>query len=154
MLTDKPITIGFALHDLSRSIRHTFDLRARKLGVTRTQWRVLLSLARLEGASQTELADALEVERISVCRMIDRLVENGLVERRADPLDRRVWRLHLLPAAHDIVSQLTAIGQELEGEVLDTIPADQQEEFLGLLMTMRDGVRALRETYEGRKEVA
>ncbi len=68
----------------------------------------------MKAPTQTELADTLEVERISVGRMVDRLVDNGLVERRNDPADRRVWRLHLLPSAYEIVNKLAAIGASLE----------------------------------------
>ncbi len=154
MLTDDRITIGFLLYDLSRGMRYAFDSRARSLGVTRQQWRVLLSLARCNGITQTELADRLDVERITVGRMVDRLVENGLVERRADPLDRRVWRLHLLPAAHDIVSHLTSIAAELERDALAHIPAERRSDLFELLEMLRDGVKSLRDFPESPKEVA
>ncbi|MBA3896767.1 MAG: MarR family transcriptional regulator, partial [Sphingomonadaceae bacterium] len=84
--------IGFLLHDVARRYRARFDADARELGVTRQQWRTLLHLSFREGQTQAELADRLEVERITLCRMVDRLSEAGLVERRADPQDRRVWR--------------------------------------------------------------
>ena len=154
MLTTSPVTIGFLLHDTARSIRHAFDQKARVLGVTRAQWRTLLFLARCDGATQTELADALDVERISAGRMVDRLVDAGLVERRADPADRRIWRLHLLPAAHAQVSALNAISQEIESQVLGMIPADRREEFVELLTGIRSGMRRIRDGSETRKDVA
>lgn len=154
MLTDAPVTIGFLLHDVSRQMRHTFDLRARDLGVTRQQWRALLCLARTGGITQTELADALEVERISVGRMVDRLVENGLIKRCADPADRRVWRLQLLPAAHEIVNKLTAIGTSIQAEALADIPAEKRKELVSLLEQTRDGLRRVRADLESRRDVA
>jgi len=154
MLTDAKLTIAFLLHDIARQMRHAFDLQARDLGVTRQQWRVLLYVARHDGSTQTELADALDVERISVGRMVDRLVDNGLVERRADPADRRVWRLHLLPLSHDIVNKLSAIGASLEADVLAGIPADKCDELRSTLEHIREEVRRVRANLECKRNVA
>ena len=152
MVTETSLT--FLLHDMARTMRQAFDTRARVLGVTRAQWRALLFLAHRDGVTQTELADALEVERITAGRMIDRLVDSGLVERRADPSDRRVWRLHLLPPAFEITRQLSTIGQALEREVITAIPEGKRDEMLDMLLTMRDGLKRLRLKYESEKEVA
>lgn len=154
MLTDAPVTVGFLLHDVSRQIRYAFDLKSRDLGVTRQQWRALLYLARYDGITQTALSDLLEVERISVGRMVDRLVENAFVERRADPADRRVWRLHLLPAAHDIVKKLTAIGAQIEADALQDIPDEKRAELIALLELARDGLKRVRADLETRRDVA
>jgi MarR family transcriptional regulator for hemolysin len=89
----------FLLHDVARLIRVEADKRARVHGMTRAQWGLLLRLAQSPGLSQKEAANLLEVEPISVARLVDRLEASGLVERRADEMDRRIWRLHLLPAA-------------------------------------------------------
>jgi MarR family transcriptional regulator for hemolysin len=154
MLTDAHVTVGFLVHDLARHMRHAFDIRARDLGVTRPQWRALLRLARSDGITQTEMADSLDVERISVGRMVDRLVDNGLVERRADPADRRVWRLHLLPAAHGIVQKLTSIAAEIEAEALQDIPVEKRLELIALLENARDGLKRVRANLETRRDVA
>ena len=82
-------SIGFLMADVSRLLRRVFDERARSIGVTRPQWRVLTVLARNEGINQNMLADRLEVEPITLSRMVDRMQDAGLVERRADPGDRR-----------------------------------------------------------------
>lgn len=137
---DAKDSIAFLLHDISRQFRYSFDARARDIGVTRPQWRALLYLARVEGPTQSELADFLEVERITLCRMIDRLAEAGLVERRADPLDRRVWRLHLTDAAHGVVDRLARIGAELEAEALAQIGPAEQTLLRETLTRMRDGL--------------
>lgn len=112
--------------------------------MTRQQWRTLFFLNRNDGPTQTELADALEVERISVGRMVDRLVDNGLVERRSDPGDRRVWRLHLLPPAYEILNRLTAIAADLEAEILADIPENKQQELIVLLEKLLQGLKRAR----------
>lgn len=154
MLTDAQVTVAFILHDLSRQMRHAFDQRARELGVTRQQWRALFHLSRFDGPTQTELADALEVERISVGRMVDRLVDGGFVERRADPADRRVWRLYLLPPACEILKKLTSIGAALEAEVLEDIAPEKRQDLVDLLEQVRDGIKRVRANFEDQRNVA
>jgi DNA-binding MarR family transcriptional regulator len=99
------------------------------------------------------LADVLEVERITLCRMIDRMAEAGLVERRADPNDRRVWRLHLLPPALSIADNLAEIGAEGEQEALSEISPEAAEIVIDSLERLRNGLRH-RETEAGKRETA
>ena len=94
------------LHDVARLSRVEADRRARRMGMTRAQWGIIRRLASAPGRSQKELADILEVEPITVARMVDRLEAAGMVERRADGQDRRIWRLHLLPAAMDLLKDI------------------------------------------------
>jgi DNA-binding MarR family transcriptional regulator len=139
MLTDIEGRIAFMIHDLARLMRARFDAHARALGATRQQWRTLAAVARSpEPPTQAELADRLEVERITLCRMIDRLAEAGLVERRADPRDRRVWRIHLLPAAEPVIERVEAVAVRLEDELLSSLGADERA-------ALRDGLARLRE---------
>src|SRR6201989_853323 len=84
----------FLLHDVARLLRVDADKRARAHGMTRAQWGILIWLERQPGLSQKELAEFLEVEPITVARLVDRLEARGMVERRPDPRDRRIWRLH------------------------------------------------------------
>lgn len=111
-------TLGFLIADVSRLLRREFDARAREIGVTRAQWRTLNMLARNEGCNQGALADLLEVEPITLARMIDRLEEAGLVERRRDPADRRAWRIHLTPTAQPLLGQLRGIGENMAEDTL------------------------------------
>ena len=97
-----PDTIGVLVTDTARLLRRRFDARARRIGVSRAQWQVLIALARAQGINQAALAERLEVETITVGRMVDRLADAGLVERRADPADRRAWRLFLTAHAGTI----------------------------------------------------
>lgn len=119
-------SIAFLISDVSRLMRRRFDERARLIGVTRTQWRVLKALQRGEGINQGGLADLLEVEPITLCRMIDRLAEADLVERRRDPADRRAWRLYLTDRARPLVDELGQIGETLvESALRGVAPAEQ-----------------------------
>ena len=104
-MSDQPDLL-FLLHDLARQMRLDADRRAACHGMTRAQWIILFWLERQPGLSQKELAEILEVEPITVARLIDRLEGRGMVERRADPADRRIWRLHLRPAAAPVLDEL------------------------------------------------
>ncbi|WP_165322528.1 MarR family winged helix-turn-helix transcriptional regulator [Rhizorhabdus phycosphaerae] len=141
MHTEPNRRISFLTHDIARRSRYWFDARARSRGITRPQWRVLISLAAAEGPTQSELAEMLDVERITLCRMVDRLAEAGLVERRADPADRRVWRIHLTDRAAPIVSELSDIASTLEERVLAPLTTTQRETLSELLSIVRDHIR-------------
>ena len=96
----------FLLHDVARLIRIDADKRARAHGMTRAQWGILIWLDRQPGITQKELSEILEVEPITVARLIDRLEARSMVERCPDPRDRRIWRLHLLPPAHPVLREI------------------------------------------------
>ncbi len=104
-MSDQPDLL-FLLHDLARQLRTDADRRAAGHGLTRAQWVILFWLERQPGLSQKELAELLDVEPISVARLIDRLEGRGMVERRADANDRRLWRLHLRPTAAPALLEL------------------------------------------------
>lgn len=95
---------------LARFIRTEADKRARAHGMTRAQWSILIRLERQPGLLQKELAEILEVEPITVARLVDRLEARSMVERRSDPMDRRCWRLHLTEASRPLLSE---IGEQL-----------------------------------------
>ncbi|WP_066821714.1 MarR family winged helix-turn-helix transcriptional regulator [Sphingomonas mali] len=111
-------SLGFLISDVSRLMRRRFDERAREVGATRAQWRTLTTLSRNEGLNQGALADLLEVEPITLCRMIDRLEESGLVERRRDPADRRAWQLFLTDKSKPILADLRRMADDLFVQVL------------------------------------
>lgn len=114
---------AFEISDTARLIRREANRRVAFLGATRAQWRVLKWLAHTGGnLRQVELADALDVEPISLCRMIDRLEEAGLVERRRDEADRRAWRIHLTEKAAPIVAELDAISAAFNTDILTGVP--------------------------------
>lgn len=114
------------LSDVARLVRRSFDARARDIGITRPQWQVLSVLARHEGVNQGGLADLLEVEPITVCRMVDRLQEAELVERRPDPADRRSWRLHLTDRGQAIIAQLRPLVEVIQAEAFEGVSLAEQ----------------------------
>lgn len=114
------------LHELAHLMRNSFDQRARARGMTRAQWVILFKLAHGSAPTQNELAAMIEVEPITVARLVDRLEARGFVERRHDPADRRAWRLHLLPAAEPILDEIAAARREMFERLLgaDVSPDD------------------------------
>lgn len=121
------------LAESSRLVRRAFDARARAIGITRPQWQVLSALRRNPGINQGALAEILDVDPITVCRMVDRLQDAALVERRSDPADRRSWRLHLLPKADAIVGQLRPLADALQADALEGIGAEELSALSALL---------------------
>lgn len=122
-------SLGFLISDISRLMRRRFDERARLIGVTRAQWRTLSILKRHEGSNQGMLAELLEIEPITVGRMIDRLEEAGLVERRRDPSDRRVWRIHLTEKAQPVLAQLRSLADAMFDEMMTGIAPEEREQM-------------------------
>lgn len=131
---------GFLLSDTARLLRHRFDERARQHGATRTQWKALLTISRHEGINQGGLADRLEVEPISLSRLVDRMEDAGLVERRRDPHDRRAWQLFLTDKAHPIIEELRATAAELMEQALRGIPPSKIDEVSGTLNRIRENL--------------
>jgi DNA-binding MarR family transcriptional regulator len=109
-------TLPFEIGETAHALRKSFDRLAVGLGVTRAQWKVLFRLTRTPGLRQVELADMLELEPITLCRIVDRLEEAGLVERSRDPEDRRAWRLHVTAQAQPLIEKLKGVGAELVGQ--------------------------------------
>ncbi len=130
-------TIGFLLNDAARLMRKDFERRTRAMGLTRAQWQTLFHLARNEGCNQVTLADLLEVEPITLARVIDKLEACGLVERRADPNDRRARLLFLGARAHPLLEELRALGAETREIALAGIGEDERTLLMTLLTRMR-----------------
>lgn len=132
----------FLLSDVGRLVRIHADRRAAETGMTRAQWVILARLERMGGLSQKELADVLEVEPITVGRQIDRLQARGLVERRPDPTDRRVWRLHLTPEATPFLKTIVAYRDELHATATARLDAATVHRVVEALMTMKSQLLA------------
>src|ERR1700739_4451414 len=111
------------LVESSRLLRNYIDHRAKSRGTTRAQWIVLFRLREQEGLSQVDLADVLELQPISLVRLLDRLVQHGLVERRSDPRDRRANRLFLTPAGRQLANDLDSLRDAIATDVLQGMPA-------------------------------
>jgi DNA-binding MarR family transcriptional regulator len=143
-----PENIGFLMSDVSRLMRRRFDERARKSGATGPQWRTLKILERHEGLNQGQLAELLEVEPITCCRMIDRLEEAGLVERRRDPADRRAWRIHLTEKARPVLAELHEIAGTMIETALQGLSAAERDALIASLNVIRSNMTQTQETKE------
>lgn len=137
--------IGFLLADNSRLARWAFDRQVREIGVTGPQARLLLLLNRFAGENQSFYAERLEVEPITLCRMVDRLEEGGLIERRRDPADRRAWRLHLTAKSRQTMEKLQQRVDSLVEEMLDGLSRTEQAELERLLKAIGSNLAARRE---------
>ncbi len=127
----------FLLHDVARLMRIDADKRARAQGMTRAQWGILVWLERQPGITQRELSELLEVEPISVARLIDRLEARGMVERRPDPRDRRIWRLHLLPPAHAALKHINIQRADMTGIITAGIDESTLDTMTEALLRMK-----------------
>jgi MarR family transcriptional regulator, transcriptional regulator for hemolysin len=127
----------FLLHDVARLLRVDADKRARAHGMTRAQWGILIWLERQPGLSQKELAEILEVEPITVARLIDRLEARGMVERRSDPKDRRIWRLHLCHPAYSVLVEIDRQRSEMRALLTDGLDDAAIDTMTEALLTMK-----------------
>ena len=132
--------LAWELGETSRMMRRYYDRGVASLGVTTAQWRVLLRLAREPGLKQVELAERLDVEPITACRIVDRLEESGLVERLRDPDDRRAWRLELTAKAEPLVTRLGSIAEDMSAEAFADLSEHEIETVRSYLARIRDSV--------------
>ncbi|MGO4335456.1 MarR family winged helix-turn-helix transcriptional regulator [Labrys sp. KB_33_2] len=132
-----PPTLGFILHDVARLMRKRFEQQAGDIGLTRSQWQALAFLSRSEGIHQSGLAELLEIEPITLVRILDKLEARGLIERRQHASDRRVWLLFLTPAAHPILAEMRAVGDRTRAEALASIPDEDRVKLLDTLTQMK-----------------
>jgi MarR family transcriptional regulator, transcriptional regulator for hemolysin len=130
-------TLGFLLHEVARLLRRRFEQNARGSGLTRSQWQVLAYLAKNEGINQSGLANLLEIEPITLGRIVDKLETLGLIERHPDSSDRRVWLLQLTPAARPKLSQLLRLGEVTRGEALAGVREADTECLLRILQALK-----------------
>src|SRR6201987_478463 len=133
------------LVESSRLLRNYIDHRAKERGPTRAQWVVLFRLRQNEGLSQVSLADVLELQPISLVRLLDRLVEHGLLERRHDPRDRRTNRLFLTASGRQLVDDLDSLRGSIAADVLQDLPAEEIETSIKTLRDIKDRIKGLAE---------
>jgi DNA-binding MarR family transcriptional regulator len=132
-------TLGFVLNDVARLMRKRFEQRARAaaLGLTRAQAAVLAHLARQEGINQAALAQLLELEPITLARLLDRLQAAGLIERRSDPKDRRAHLLYLTESAYPLLDRIFALAAEVREDALTGVAEADRGRLLDLLIEMK-----------------
>src|SRR6476646_6578227 len=131
-------TLPFEIGETAHALRKAYDRRAVGLGVTRAQWKVLFRLTRQPGLRQIELADMLDIEPITLSRIVDRREEAGLVERLADPADRRAWRLHVTVKAQPLIEKLRAVADEMISEAFAGIALKDIEITRAVLGRVRE----------------
>lgn len=129
------------LVESSRLLRNFIDTHAKKRGTTRAQWIVLFRLRQQEGLSQVDLADVLELQPISLVRLLDRLVEQGLLKRRPHPKDRRANQLYLTPTGRKLVDDLDSLRDTIAMDVLKHVPVSALETSLNVLKDIKDHVK-------------
>jgi MarR family transcriptional regulator, transcriptional regulator for hemolysin len=132
---------AFMLNDVARMLRTYADQKAAQFGITRAQWVVLARLDRSEGLKQSELAEVLDLQPISLTRLLDKLCESGLIERRADPIDRRAKRLFLTPAARPLLEKLGDLGEELMGTALSGVDRESVQHMIEKLGVVKENLR-------------
>lgn len=134
------LTIGVLLHDVARLMRKRFEQHARPLGLTRSQWQTLVLLSKNEGIHQKALAEIQEIEPITLMRLIDKLAERGLVERRKHETDRRIWMLYLTEPARGLLEGIRELGEETRNEALEGIADADRARLFELLETMKSNL--------------
>lgn len=143
MPSDDERYLGFLISDAARLQRTVYDRRMRRLGLTRSQWLVLSRLHRKPGASQSELAEMLEVEKATAGRLIDRLEENGWVERRPDASDRRINRIYMTPEAEKINVKMRPVAKAMVEESLHGLSAEDRERLTDLMIHVKRRLQAM-----------
>lgn len=133
-------TLGFLLHDVARLLRKRFEQRAKDLGLTRSQWQTLAYLANNEGIHQAGLAEILEIEPITLVRILDKLSDRGLVERRQHPSDRRSWLLYMREEARPLMDTMRNIGDQTRREALEGTSQEDNEHLYALLTLMKSNL--------------
>lgn len=142
---------AFIINDVVRLLRTYADHTAAQFGITRAQWAVMARLDRSEGLKQSELAEILDLQPISLTRLLDRLCDNGLIERRSDPHDRRAKRLFLTPAARPLLERLSELGEEMMATTLAGIDRASVETMLAHLTTAKENLRQAEQRKAGAK---
>jgi MarR family transcriptional regulator for hemolysin len=146
--------VGFLISDVARLLRTYVDQQARRFGMTRAQWVVLARLERSEGLKQSELAEILDIQPITLTRLVDRLCDNGMVERRSCPNDRRAKRLFLTAQARPLMDRLAVLGEEAMSNVLAGIDDDNISLLISKLGVARGNLRqAIQKNAEASVEI-
>lgn len=135
-------TFGFLVQDVARLLKRHFERRAREIGlpITRRQAAVVIYISRSEGVSQAEVAARLDIEPIALVRMLDKLCEEGLVERRAHRTDRRVRTLWLTAAARPVLERILAINVAIRAEAFVGLDAAARDALVDTLARVKDNL--------------
>jgi MarR family transcriptional regulator for hemolysin len=133
-------TFCFLLHDVARLLKKRLEQLFRGSGLTRSQWQVLTYLAQNEGINQKGLAELIEIEPITLGRIVDKLEAMGLIERHPHPTDRRTWLLHLVEAARPKLEQIRELGDVTHTEALAGVSEDDRQHLLKTLQALKENL--------------
>jgi DNA-binding MarR family transcriptional regulator len=128
---------GLLASDVARLLRTAFDRRVRSLGVTRSQWTVMMRIGRAPGCSQSELAELLEIEKATAGRHLDRLEKKGWIYREADANDRRINRIHLNGEAQELMRTMRAIADDMISDSLAGLSRDERDHLVRMLINVK-----------------
>jgi DNA-binding MarR family transcriptional regulator len=134
---DPERSFGFLIHDCARLTRREFERRARAIGLTRAQWAAIAHLRRNEGCNQSTRADLLDVEPITLARLLDRMETAGLVKRQPDPKDRRARLVYLTEKAKPLIDRLSEFARDTRATALAGLSAEEQERAIDLMTKVR-----------------
>lgn len=143
MAPDDERYIGHMIVDVARLLRTVCDRRVRKVGLTRAQWLAVARLHHRPGLSQSEVADLLEVENATACRLLDRLESKKWIERRLDKNDRRVKRIYLTPRANRVYASISPIAESTVGEALQELSPDERKLLFSMMIRLKDKLQIL-----------
>ncbi|WP_213956860.1 MarR family transcriptional regulator [Variovorax sp. dw_954] len=146
--TDWELRLGFLIHDVSRLRRSAFDRCLKPLNVTRSQWWVLAYLSREDGMTQSQLAEELDLGKVAIGGLIDRLEKSGLVRRDADPADRRVNRVFLEPKSKQLIAKMRKVSHQLNEQILDGLADPKLEVAATTLDAMKRNLLTYLQTNE------
>ena len=142
-------SIGFLINDVARLMRRNFNRRAQNLGLSQAQWQALAYLRRQEGGKQVTLADTLEIQPITLARLIDRLEEAGLVSRQPDPNDRRAIRLYLTDKAEPLLREMQEMSAETKRQATMALTDDARNQFIATLQQVKQSLLCAESQIEG-----
>jgi len=137
------LRLGFLVHDVSRMRRNMVDRALKPMGLTRSQWWVLAFLSRRDGMSQVALADELDVGKVALGGLVDRLEAAELVERRGDPVDRRVKRIHLTKIGSRLVRDIRDSVADVETDIVQGIRESDLQATVRSLRAMKTNLQTL-----------
>lgn len=145
---------GNLIGDVARLLRTVFDRRVRKLGLTRAQWLAVTRLHRRPGLSQSEVADLLEIEKATACRLLDRLESKKWIERRPDKADRRIKRIYLTPRASQVHASIWPVAESTVDEALSDLSPEERRQFTDIMARIKGKLQILAERDGNGEEVS
>ena len=145
MKPDDEEHVGYLITDVARLLRTVFDRRVRKLGLTRAQWLAVTRLYPRPGLSQSEVADLLEIEKATACRLLDRLEKKKWIERRPDAKDRRIKRIHLTPPAERVHASIWPVAENTVDDALSELSAEERRQFTDMMVRIKGKLQLLAE---------